>query len=250
MHNCCGPLPSGEVDEIDLEISPESLAALDRLADLEEEEEDADEQNEPTTVPELMPNDESEDDDNDDYNDDEEHQTTPEQATRLKETKERVRQIIADADRLAEAISPDAMPVHVDGPTPQTDDEFTELVRRVLGDAFHFMDRVKVPVHHEWKAAYFAALRESIFIYDYRDKKLVENVLARKGKTWQEQVSFNFRYIAQRVRRRIPPRKMLHLRVKAVYDYFMNKTDSKTGKPLFNKIAKDIASPYSLHHLD
>jgi hypothetical protein len=65
----------------------------------------------------------------------------------------------------------------------------------------------------------------------------VENVLVRKGKTWQEQVSFNFCCIAHRVRQRIPPRKMLHLRVKAVYDYFMDKTDSKTRKQLFNKIA-------------
>jgi hypothetical protein len=70
----------------------------------------------------------------------------------------------------------------------------------------------------------------------------VENVLAQKGKTWQEQVSFNFRYVAQRVRRRIPPRKMLHLRVKAVCNYFMNETDSRTGKALFNKVAKDMAS--------
>jgi hypothetical protein len=45
------------------------------------------------------------------------------------------------------------------------EDEFAELVHRVLGDAFHhFMDHVKVPIHHEWKASYFAALREAIFI--------------------------------------------------------------------------------------
>jgi hypothetical protein len=55
------------------------------------------------------------------------------------------------------------------------------------------MDRVvKVPVRHEWKALYFAALREAIFLYDYGDKKQVENVLVRKGKTWHEQVSFNY----------------------------------------------------------
>jgi hypothetical protein len=100
-----------------------------------------------TTAPELMPNDESEDDDDDG---DEERQTTPEQAARLKDTKELLRQIIADADRLAQATSPGAWLVNVDGPTdtstPQMEDEFTELVRRVLGDAFHFMDRVKVPI--------------------------------------------------------------------------------------------------------
>jgi hypothetical protein len=135
--------------DADLEISPESLLALDRLADptqegvddkADEEDEDANEQNEPTAVPDVMPDDESDDDDGN-----EERQTTPEQAaTKLKETREQVQQIIADADRLAQATSPGTLPV--DGPTPQTEDEFTELVRRVLGDAFHFMDRVKVPV--------------------------------------------------------------------------------------------------------
>jgi hypothetical protein len=70
----------------------------------------------------------------------------------------------------------------------------------------------------------------------------VENVLVRKGKTWYEQVSFNFCYIAQRVRRRILPRKMLHLCVNAAYDSFIDQTTSKTGKQIFNKIAEHIAS--------
>jgi hypothetical protein len=36
------------------------------------------------------------------------------------------------------------------------------------------MDRVKVLVHHKWKAAYFAALQEAIFIYDHSEKKASE----------------------------------------------------------------------------
>jgi hypothetical protein len=35
---------------------------------------------------------------------------------------------------------------------------------------------------------------------------------------------------------------MLHLCVKVVYDYFIDKINSKTGKQLLNKIAKDMAS--------
>jgi hypothetical protein len=34
--------------------------------------------------------------------------------------------------------------------------------------------------------------READFIYNCGDKKQVENVLLRKGKTWHEQVCFNF----------------------------------------------------------
>jgi hypothetical protein len=72
----------------------------------------------------------------------------------------------------------------------------------------------------------------------------VENVLVRKGKTWHKLVSCNSHYIARQMPRRpIPPRKILHLCVKAVYDYFMDKkTDSKTRKQVFEEIAKDMAS--------
>jgi hypothetical protein len=45
----------------------------------------------------------------------------------------------------------------------------------------HFMDHVKVSVHHKWKTAYFMALQEAVYIYDYGDKKQMENVLVRKG---------------------------------------------------------------------
>jgi hypothetical protein len=154
--------PDDEVD-VDLDASPEALEALDRLADsikggatVDEEEEDISEPKEPTTAPDVMPGDEGED-----GNNEQQPQLTLEQVARLKITKELVRQIIANADRLAKATSPSTLSIIVgptEGSTPQMEDAFAELVRQVLGDASHFMDHVKVPVHHEWKAAYFAAL--------------------------------------------------------------------------------------------
>lgn len=36
----------------------------------------------------------------------------------------------------------------------------------VLGDAFHFMDRAQVPVHHEVKKAYFMALSRAFLMFD------------------------------------------------------------------------------------
>ena len=36
----------------------------------------------------------------------------------------------------------------------------------VIGDAFHFMDRPKVPVHHSSKKGYFVALRHAWFMFD------------------------------------------------------------------------------------
>jgi hypothetical protein len=35
----------------------------------------------------------------------------------------------------------------------------------------HFMDYVKVPVHHGWKAAHFTALQEAIFNHNNSEKK-------------------------------------------------------------------------------
>jgi hypothetical protein len=104
----------------------------------------------------------------------------------------------------------------------------------ILGDAFHFMDRVKVPVHHDWKAAYFSAFRDALFIYDTDDKQKVEVVLESMGKTWEREAAFNTRYITKRVRRYIPPSDVLHARVKAVFDFFQDKQDAKTGKKLFS----------------
>ena len=54
-------------------------------------------------------------------------------------------------------------------------------------------------------------------------------------------LAFNFWYIALRVRRQIPPPEYLYQRVKAVFDFFQDKEDSKTRKPLFNKLAKEKA---------
>ncbi len=115
------------------------------------------------------------------------------------------------------------------------------ILRRVLGDCYHIMDRIKVPVHHEWKASYYSCYRDAIFIYDEDDKKAVEKVLQKKGMTWEQTVRTNFRYISRRVRRLVPPPKVLKARVKAVFDYFGDKKDSTTGKPLFNERAKKLA---------
>jgi len=44
------------------------------------------------------------------------------------------------------------------GPTTCLDaepDQIRDVFSSVLGDVFHFMDRVRVPIHHELKKAYF-----------------------------------------------------------------------------------------------
>lgn len=54
-------------------------------------------------------------------------------------------------------------------------------------------------------------------------------------------MAFQFSYIALRVKRTIPPPKILYQRVKAVFDFFKDKIDSQTNKPLFNELARKKA---------
>jgi hypothetical protein len=169
--------------DVDLDVSPEALEALDLLADLiqrggiaNEEEEDINEQKEPTAVPDVMPSDEGEDDD-----DDQNPQTTPEQAARLNVTKELVWQIIVDTDRLAKATSPIVGPTQES--TPQMEDEFAELIS-IKFLAIHFIlwtvskslftTNGKQPISQPCKKqfSYMTTVK----------KKRVKNVLIRKKK--------------------------------------------------------------------
>lgn len=107
--------------------------------------------------------------------------------------------------------------------------------RTVLGDLFHFMDRAKLPMHHEYKALYFRSLRAAMFIMNSDDVEEVKAVLASKSDTsWEKKMAFDYAYIAQRVRRYVPEPNILYNRVKAVYEFFKDKKDKKTGVILFN----------------
>ena len=115
------------------------------------------------------------------------------------------------------------------------------ILSRVLGDAFHVMDRVKVPVNHCYKAAYFMALREAIFIMNPEVVNNLRDAYGIDNNDWKRKLAFDFQFIAKRVRHRIPPPKILHARVNAVYNYFQDKKDFNTDKPLFNVKAKEKA---------
>ena len=67
---------------------------------------------------------------------------------------------------------------------------------------------------------------------DVEDVKEVLN--SKTDQTWEHKMAFDFSYIAARVRRRVPPPDILYNRVKAVYDFFKDKVDSKTGVALFH----------------
>jgi hypothetical protein len=155
---------------------------------------------------------------------------TPEQTAFLEGLDGVIAKIIEDANALAEERG--------------LDEEISELewiFSRVLGDSFHLMDRVKVPMRHDFKAAYFRALRAAMFIMDSGDLARVNRVLEKKGRKLSHVLAWQFSYIALRVKRTVPPPKVLYARVKAVFDFFKDKVDSQTNQPLFNEAARKKA---------
>ena len=122
-------------------------------------------------------------------------------------------------------------------PRPATVFDFFSCV---LGDGFHYMDRPKVPMHHDCKKAYFVALRNAWFIFDSTKLGEVKAVLRQKGKSDEEieaMMFYNFAYFRERVPRVVPPPSVHYPRVRAVFELFGPLCDAETGKPLFNEAA-------------
>jgi hypothetical protein len=250
-----------------LKLTKEYLDELDAMADRMEDPNNDAEQDEGFVGATLLI---SGDDDDDEIptgvenGDAEENAATPEQVANVDALDETIQKILKDADEFAKAKMDTT--TGNDGtsglPAPNNEQEqdigsgtgapdiddlteeeasILELISRILGDAFHAMDRVKVPMHHELKAAYFRALRGAFFIMDAGDARRVKHVLQQKGRSWSHMTAFNFAYIALRVKRYIPSPMVLYYRVKAVFDFFMDKKDTLTGKPLFHAEAKKAA---------
>ena len=107
----------------------------------------------------------------------------------------------------------------------------------VLGDSFHFMDRAKVPVHHEYKKSFYHCLSEAMFIWDPVILAKVKSNLSKEGLSAKEianKMYFDTDYFTQRVPRTAPKPSIMYPRVRAVYALFGNQVSSK-GVPLFTK---------------
>ena len=76
---------------------------------------------------------------------------------------------------------------------------------------------------------------------DAGDSEIVKRVMEQKGRSWTIDMTFNFAYIALRVKITALPPHMLYCRVKAVFDFFDNKKDTKIRSPLLNDNASKNA---------
>jgi hypothetical protein len=111
----------------------------------------------------------------------------------------------------------------------------------VVGDSFHFMDRPKVPMHHDGKKGYFVALRQAWFQWDIT--KLAEVKATLRDERGMNDIEieamlyYDVDYFHDRVPRIVLPPSKLYWRVCVVYEMYGPITDAKTKVPLFNKAA-------------
>ncbi len=118
--------------------------------------------------------------------------------------------------------------------------KINDIFSAVLGDIFHAIDRVKIPVHHYFKKAYKASFMRAMLEWDPNHLKEVKSILLQGGWTEEEFESMLYykpSFFRERVKRvALPPRQMYY-RVRAVFVSFGYRKDSRTQQPLFNERA-------------
>ena len=80
-------------------------------------------------------------------------------------------------------------------------DQIDDTFHAVIGDAFHMLNRIRVPVRQCCKKAFFVALSEAFFVWEPTMLKKVSERLRRAG--WTEEAIeakryFNRRFFAKR----------------------------------------------------
>jgi hypothetical protein len=124
-------------------------------------------------------NDQSEEDSSDNTDtSDGDGEATAAQVTNL----ERCEQIIQDLINEA----------NIEGVAGPIDPAIQDVISKVLGDAFHVMQRIKVPEHNDFKYAYFRGLRGAILLLDAGYVARVTRVLERKRHNWRHVLAYAF----------------------------------------------------------
>ena len=116
----------------------------------------------------------------------------------------------------------------------------TDMFRSILGDPWHFMDRPKVPMNHEYRKAYFVAFMEAWFAWDPTLLEKVKKVLRRHGMSDKDiaaKMYHNINFFKECCPRVVLPPSVLYWRIRGVFVRFGLKKDSISGKPIFDKRA-------------
>ena len=111
----------------------------------------------------------------------------------------------------------------------------------VVGDSFHFMDKPKVPMHHDGKKGHFVALRQAWLQWDVTKLAEVKATLCDERGMKDSEIEAMLYYDVDQFCVNVPqivlPPSKLYTHVSAVYEMYGPMTDAKTKALLFNKAA-------------
>ena len=114
----------------------------------------------------------------------------------------------------------------------------------VLGDVFHAIQRTYTPKLHEYRKAYYVALREAFLEWDLEVLNELKDRMKGDGMSDNDIDSMMYHnplMFKRCVPRIAPSSDRLYYRVRAVYIMYCEMIDSKTKQPLFNEAAKKKA---------
>lgn len=124
---------------------------------------------------------------------------------------------------------------------------------RVLKDAFHVMDMIKIPLTHGMSKDFMRRFRDILFVVDLEDKQNIEQYLETKNTTWDECMLENPDFIMKRTRRYIPPPTELVTALEKLFSTYGPLKCASSGMPLFDtaavKISKNIVELARLGHI-
>ncbi|CAO3629067.1 unnamed protein product [Mucor hiemalis] len=105
---------------------------------------------------------------------------------------------------------------------------------RILKDAFHVMQMMKVSLKHGMVKEFARRLRDAIFVVIHQvHKKKVEDHLKNIGADWDSYLVEKPDYVLERVRRNIPPPQELYESASFVFEKYGNALCVSSGRPLF-----------------
>ncbi|CAO3657291.1 unnamed protein product [Mucor hiemalis] len=126
-------------------------------------------------------------------------------------------------------------------PSSEISHSNTTVPSRVLKDAFHLIDQIKVSMRHGMAKDFKRRFRDCLFVVYEEDKKNVTRYLATIGYTWEAYLVENPDFLWERVRRYIPTADKLYPLVKECFDDYADARCIKTELVLFDAQAKKTA---------
>ncbi|KAF9231664.1 hypothetical protein BU15DRAFT_82124 [Melanogaster broomeanus] len=144
-------------------------------------------------------------------------------------------------DPMAETTFQTLIRPYLNHPEPEQLPETHPTRSRVVYDNFHSYHHIPISRPHGLRRPFCRALSAAFFLPVAEDKAAVERVLKKYGTSYNSQLLSKPKWVLARVRRHIPPPEILLLRVADVIETYGPLKDAKTGQPLFNPRAWEIA---------